>query len=61
MFWKVLSSEKDNSPAGRGRYFVVAEELEERKLVTHTTTISLKEEPVVVRLTTWKTNNKNRS
>lgn len=27
MFWKVLTCEKDNSPAGRGRYYVVAEEV----------------------------------
>lgn len=27
MFWKVLSSEKDNSPTGRSRYYVVAEEV----------------------------------
>lgn len=27
MLWKVLSSEKDNTPTGRGRYYVVAEEI----------------------------------
>lgn len=27
MFWKVLSSEKDDSPTGHSRYYVVAEEV----------------------------------